>query len=129
MTKGGVSSGVMSWDCASGEFWQMYDNRGNWTWWGGACYSCPAGYGWNGQGPTSGSDCVKLDDYAAPRLANFNGCPQPDAKSMGLTGSRTPDRPFLDVAAGWSSRAADASLARPCWKTAASQSPSATQIL
>lgn len=102
MTKGGVSSGVMSWDCAAGEFWQMYDNKGNWTWWGGACYSCPAGYGWNGRGPTSGSDCVKPDDYATPRLANFNGCPQPDSKAMGLAGMRTPDKPFLDIAAGWS---------------------------
>ena len=102
MTKGGVNSGVMAWDCPSDNFWQMYDSAGNWTWWGGACYGCPAGYTWNLGSPTSGSDCVKQKETAAVRLANFNGCPAPDAQAMNLKDKRAPDKPFLDIAGGWS---------------------------
>ena len=103
MTRGGVNSGVMAWDCASGEFWQMYDNRGNWTWWGGSCYSCPSGFNWNAtQSPTSGSDCSKTTETAPVKMGGFNGCPAPDARSMNLSGLRLPDKPFLDIAGGWS---------------------------
>ena len=31
----------------------------------------------------------------------FNGCPKPDAASMGLKGKRLPGKPFLDIAGGW----------------------------
>ena len=31
----------------------------------------------------------------------FNGCPKPNAETMGLKGKRLPGKPFLDIAGGW----------------------------
>lgn len=96
--KGGVRSGIMAWDCDSGQGWNMLAADGSYTWWGGSCWSCPEGYSFL----FTNSTCSKSQETAPVKMLKFNGCPEPNATSMGLPPGRTPGKPFLDVAGGWS---------------------------
>ena len=45
---------------------------------------------------------TSIQETRRPTLLSFNGCPQPDAVKMELKDKRQPDKPFLDIAGGWS---------------------------
>jgi hypothetical protein len=95
-----------AWDCdgSNGEFWDTHDANGNFVF-GGSCWKCadpefPRRTPYFIAGPQA---CVTpVQETSRPTLLTFNGCPHPDAAAMGLKGKREPDKPFLDIAGGWS---------------------------
>jgi hypothetical protein len=95
-----VKSPAWAWDCPSGSFWDSYSPDGL----GGSCWKCPDDYPRRtGFAINSSQACATpTNETRAATLLTFNGCPTPDAKTMGLPGKRTPGKPFLDIAAGWS---------------------------
>jgi hypothetical protein len=95
-----VKSPSWAWECPSGSFWDIYSPDGL----GGSCWTCPPDLPRRtGYAVYSDSACAtSLNETRAAILLSFNGCPKPNAANMSLAGKRTPGRPFLDIAAGWS---------------------------
>jgi hypothetical protein len=93
-------SPAWAWECPSGTFWDPYSPDGL----GGSCWECPAAYPRRTANPVNGTQaCASpVNETANATLLKFNGCPKPDASTMSLLGKRTPGKPFLDIAAGWS---------------------------
>lgn len=84
-----------AWECPSGSFWDGYD-------WGG-CWTCPADHPRRTAAAVWASNaCAStLNETRPANFLAFNGCPKPDAATMGLKGKRLPGKPFLDIAGGW----------------------------
>jgi len=84
-----------AWECPSGSFWDGYD-------WGG-CWSCPAENPRRTAYPVyHASACASpVNETRQAVFLTFNGCPKPNAETMGLKGKRLPGKPFLDIAGGW----------------------------
>lgn len=93
-----VKSPGWSWECPSGSFWDGYSPDGA----GGSCWKCPDAYPRRtGYHIKESNACVTASNQTdTAELLSFSGCPKPDRATMGLTGARTPGRPFLDVGAG-----------------------------
>lgn len=90
-----VKKTAWAWECPSGSFWDGYD-------WGG-CWTCPADNPRRTAYPVyHQSACASPVNETKPAVfLTFNGCPKPNAESMGLKGKRLPGKPFLDIAGGW----------------------------
>lgn len=95
-----VKSPAWAWDCPSGSFWDGYSPDGI----GGSCWQCPADHPRRTLAAVWADNAcaTPLNETRPATLLSFNGCPKPDAATMGLPGKRTPGNPFLDIAAGWS---------------------------
>jgi hypothetical protein len=90
-----VTTGTaFAWDCPSGTFWDIYDR--------GGCWKCPdkhprrtAAAVW-----ADNACAASLNETAPAVFLKYNGCPKPDAATMGLKGKRQPGKPFLHVGSG-----------------------------
>jgi len=89
-----VKNTAWAWECPSGTFWDIYD--------GGACWKCPDATPRRSVGPVGANNACEtsLNETASAVFLKYNGCPKPDAASMGLKGKRQPGKPFLQVASG-----------------------------
>ena len=89
-----VKTTGLAWECPSGTFWDIYQ--------GGACWKCPDSHPRRTADPVwSRSACAStLNETAFAVFLKYNGCPKPNAASMGLKGKRQPGKPFLHVGSG-----------------------------
>ncbi len=84
-----------AWDCPTNTFWDGYN--------GGGCYKCPDAYPRRTANHIANNNAcaTSADKQEAPAVfVKYNGCPQPEALKMNLSGKRTPGRPFLHVGSG-----------------------------
>ncbi len=95
-----VRSPAWAWDCPGGSFWDIYSPDGI----GGSCWRCPDDNPRRTLAAVWASNaCAStLNETRPATLLTFNGCPTPNAANMNLPGKRSPGKPFLDIAAGWS---------------------------
>ena len=85
---------AFAWDCPSGTFWDIYDT--------GGCWKCPDKHPRRTAAPVWADNAcaASLNETAPAVFLKYNGCPKPDAATMGLKGKRQPGKPFLHVGSG-----------------------------
>ena len=90
-----VKKTAWAWECPSGTFWDGYD-------WGG-CWKCSDPHPRRTANAVYAANaCASAVNETRPAVfRTFNGCPKPNAETMGLKGKRLPGKPFLDIAGGW----------------------------
>lgn len=85
---------AFAWDCPSGTFWDIYDT--------GGCWKCTDKHPRRTAAPVWADNAcaASLNETASAVFLKYNGCPKPNAATMGLKGKRQPGKPFLQLGSG-----------------------------